>query len=428
MQQSFLALTQIGNTSSSLSKKAILAANRDNKVLKQILELTYNPYKIFNVGKAHLANDYKRFRAFEGFAFSRNDVSLEERIIRELYMMANRPSIDEAGIQRMLFFFSYCEKEFEEQPDIVDWIKKILSKDLRIGISVKTINAVFPNLIPEFNVQLAEPFERKVTQAYEEPKYDGVRLIAISDIANNKVNMFSRKGMAVSGYNQIESEVLAIAKNIARDIMLDGEVIGANFDATMNDLFSKSNNKVANYMVFDGMGRNSFEAHNSTTLRSRKYWLELIISGNSNTFVKLVPYNYYEDFSNTSDETLMKLCDKHIANGFEGAMIKDANSKYAFKRTYDWQKVKRFHSIDVLVVDTIEGTGKYEGMVGALVIEYQYKGKTIKCKVGSGFTDEQRQLGHHYWTGIIVEVKYQEITKDGMLRFPVFMRLRPDKQ
>ena len=234
--------------------------------------------------------------------------------------------------------------------------------------------------------------------------------------------------MAVTGYNQIEAEVLYIAKNIGYDIMLDGEVIGANFDATMNDLFSKSNNKVANYMVFDGMSRKAFEANTSMSLKSRKAWLEILILGNSNTFVKLVPYNYYEDFSKTSDETLMKLCDKHIAAGFEGAMIKDANSKYAFKRTYDWQKVKRFHSIDCKVVGIEEGTGRNEGAMGALVIEYNIKGKNYKCKVGSGFSDEQR-AGFFYNApiGIFIEVKYQEITKDGMLRFPVFMRLRPDK-
>lgn len=62
-------------------------------------------------------------------------------------------------------------------------------------------------------------------------------------------------------------------------------------------------------------------------------------------------------------------------------------------------------------------------------IRISNEGKEVR--VGSGFSDEQRVT---YWNqkddvkGCIAEVKYQGVTKDGSLRFPTFLRLRPDKE
>jgi len=75
----------------------------------------------------------------------------------------------------------------------------------------------------------------------------------------------------------------------------------------------------------------------------------------------------------------------------------------------------------------IEGTGKYVGQLGA--VECLLQNKQI-VRVGSGFKDDERTK---LWEraselpGQYIEVKYQEKTKDGSLRFPVFLRFRKDK-
>lgn len=95
-----------------------------------------------------------------------------------------------------------------------------------------------------------------------------------------------------------------------------------------------------------------------------------------------------------------------IARGYEGLV---------FDRLY---KVKPFETYDVKVIDILPGTKKYKGKMGAVM--------TDMGKVGTGFTDKQRDLGD-YWLGRLIEVKCLHLTKNGKFRHPRFVRERPDK-
>ena len=114
----------------------------------------------------------------------------------------------------------------------------------------------------------------------------------------------------------------------------------------------------------------------------------------------------------------------------EGLMI---NTDVPYRRTRHKGilKVKRFYTMDLPIIRCEAGTGRLKGTLGAFVLEY--KGNEVK--VGSGFTDEQREK---FWqkrddlTGTLCEVKYKEISQDkgtGLesLQFPVFVGLRTDK-
>lgn len=87
--------------------------------------------------------------------------------------------------------------------------------------------------------------------------------------------------------------------------------------------------------------------------------------------------------------------------------------------------------MDLPIIRCEEGNGRLEGTLGAFVLNY----KDNEVRVGSGFTDEQRQA---FWSqadnllGVLCEVKYKEISSDKStgqesLQFPVFMGLREDK-
>ena len=105
-----------------------------------------------------------------------------------------------------------------------------------------------------------------------------------------------------------------------------------------------------------------------------------------------------------------ELLNKAIALGYEGLVIRHAGNMY---------KVKKSYTEDLLVTGFTKGTGKYEGMMGALL--------TDMGKVGTGFTDKERKKTN-YWVGKIIEVSFMEKTADNKLRHPAFVRLREDKK
>ena len=85
-----------------------------------------------------------------------------------------------------------------------------------------------------------------------------------------------------------------------------------------------------------------------------------------------------------------------------------------------------FSGYDVEIKGMLEGTGRHEGKLGSFVIDY--KGKEVR--VGSGLTDilrEELWIDRERHVGRIIEVRYQEETPDGSLRFPTFVCFRTDK-
>lgn len=112
---------------------------------------------------------------------------------------------------------------------------------------------------------------------------------------------------------------------------------------------------------------------------------------------------------------------------WEGLMVRNGDSPYEFKRSGNLRKIKQFKDIELPILDIQEGTGKYEGTLGA--IKVLYKNNTVS--VGSGFTDEQRDRIWNNWNEYkdkYLKIKYFEESKDEKgnlsLRFPTFLAFR----
>jgi DNA ligase-1 len=126
--------------------------------------------------------------------------------------------------------------------------RRVLIKDLRCGVSEKTINKIakkFPKYaIPIFSCPLAHDsanHEKKMIGKKQiEIKLDGVRVLTI--IRQNKVEMFSRNGKQFHNFGHIISEIEnAIKEDPAPyDLVLDGEVMSANFQDLMKQVHRKS--------------------------------------------------------------------------------------------------------------------------------------------------------------------------------------------
>ena len=111
-----------------------------------------------------------------------------------------------------------------------------------------------------------------------------------------------------------------------------------------------------------------------------------------------------------------------VAGGGEGIMLRAPKSKYTVgKRSRLLLKVKEFHDAEAEVVAHVPGRGKHAGRLGALRVRCPTTG--VEFKVGTGLNDAQRAAPPS--VGALITYRYQERTRSGAPRFPVFMRVRP---
>jgi DNA ligase-1 len=103
----------------------------------------------------------------------------------------------------------------------------------------------------------------------------------------------------------------------------------------------------------------------------------------------------------------------------EGIMLRRPGSEYETRRSSSLLKVKVFHDAEARVVGHQPGEGKHRGRLGALECVTP---KGVAFKVGTGFTDAQREDPPR--VGTMVTYSYQELTRDGVPRFPAFVAAR----
>jgi len=328
------------------------------------------------------------------------------------------------------------------------WYRRILIKDLRCGVSEKTINKVVEKkyanyAIPVFGCQLAHDsanHEGKVAgKKLIEVKLDGVRVITIVR-ADGRVDMFSRNGKELANFSHIAEQISRVvkAKSTSKDmdLVLDGEIMSGSFQDLMKQVHRKDNVKAGDAILnlFDVLPLADFEKgvyNKDQTTRSSmvKFWVETNQEQLPN--VTCVANELVDLDSKMGQTRFKEINAKAVAGGYEGIMIKDPEAPYECKRTVAWLKLKPFIEVSLEVKSLEEGTGRNIGRLGALVCEGMDDGKSIQVNVGSGFSDHDRDT---FWNsgsevlGQIVEVRADAVTKnqDGSfsLRFPRFLRFR----
>ena len=321
-----------------------------------------------------------------------------------------------------------------------DWYRRILIKDLRCGVSEKTVNKVVPDCVPVFTCQLAHDsanHEKKMTGKKQiEVKLDGVRVITV--IQGNKVEMFSRNGKQFHNFGHIIEEIERVVKldPAPYDLVLDGEVMSNNFQDLMKQVHRKDNVSADDAVLhlFDCVPLEDFQKGVWNKPQSVRSQLVLHWVAKHQTLLTHVQALEWEEVDLDTEEgqsRFVALNKAAVDGGYEGVMIKDVDAPYECKRSHAWLKAKPFIEVTLSVTDVEEGTGRNEGRLGALVCSGKDDGKDIRVNVGSGFTDDNRST---FWTdrnallGQLVEVRADAVTQnqDGTysLRFPRFKTFR----
>ena len=131
-------------------------------------------------------------------------------------------------------------------------------------------------------------------------------------------------------------------------------------------------------------------------------------------------------FKLASHQALQAMLAKTVKNGGEGLMLHRGASLYKGQRTDDLLKLKIHEDAEARVISHVPGKGKYEGKLGALLVEMPAfeGGPARRFKLGTGFTDAQRQ--NPPAVGTTVTYRFRGINDSGIPRFASFMRVRED--
>ena len=422
MKEVLEIINQIKATSSRNEKEAILKQHKDNEDLRYILDVVYNPYIILGIKDKKLKKMIDRADGFKN-KFGDDFKALIE------YLKQNNTGRD----YDVRLAAEFLRATFDEE--LYDFYWEVITKQLKIGATAKSINTAFgEQFIPQFDVMLAKKFEDeehkvKGKEFVITEKLDGMRTIMI--VENGNVTFFSRQGQPITGLVEIAQDAKFLPDNV-----YDGELLIHNADDYKDRDVLQETLKIARkdgekrglvLHLFDMIPINEFKLGKSkATYHKRKEELNFIVEKLNSPYIKIVPNLYVgKDL-----DVIPKLLEEMNQKGKEGLMLNVSDGKYQCKRTDVLLKIKSMNTMDCKIIGFEDGTGKYEGMLGALILDY--KGYELRC--GSGFTDEDRKEiwnNKEKYLGKIAEIQYfrESHNQDGGLSvsFPVFICIRHDK-
>lgn len=280
---------------------------------------------------------------------------------------------------------------------------------------------------------------------FYELKYDGYR--ALAQVSKGKAELISRNG---NSFTRMYQSLAAELSKIKEDVVLDGEVViedrqgRSDFQLLQN--YGTTREGILKFYVFDLLYLNGHRLEDFT-LRERK---ELLAAFFENYKLKNIFNSPYQTGGGK------KLFDELSKKNYEGIIAKNPESLYRGGRRSDsWLKVKTIQSGEAVIAGYTlpQNSRKY---FGSLILG-EYDGNTLKYigNCGTGFTDASlKELhsafeklktkdcpfpetpkmsgpkGKAVWIlpELVCNVKFSERTDNGILRIPVFMGLRLDKE
>jgi bifunctional non-homologous end joining protein LigD len=272
-----------------------------------------------------------------------------------------------------------------------------------------------------------------------EIKWDGYR--AVADLSKKQPLFYSRNGISfLSKFNSITEDF----SQQKHQMILDGEIVA--YDENGKPSFQllqqigDNPNLALTYQVFDLLWLNGHSTEELPLIHRKELLKDALIETDLIKFCDHVPEKGIEFFNQMKKMQL------------EGMIAKKADSVYTENsRSTDWLKIKFTNTEEAIICGFTEPKGSRQGF-GALILGKYIDGKLIYSgHTGTGFNNELLNQIHERlkklvvksspfetvpktnmpvtWTKpeLVCEIKFSEITKDGMFRHPVFVAIREDK-
>lgn len=448
IELAFAALRQVKSETSTNNKVNILKANSDNKALQSMLYNTFNSFKQYYIKQLPDVTPAMRpIQASNLEAFDMLLCKLDRRVVKDI-----KGTVAE--------FLARCNEEEQS------WYRKVLLRNLEIGITQKGVNTAWPGFIPVYEVQLAESVkditltDKKTLNRLPalfvlQYKIDGYRL-NLHKFDDGTVSIKTRSGLPVTGYTRLEEEA---GMYLPAGRVYDGEMVSPQlfawieqnmladrgekiadrqlFQDAMRKCFSKEIGKDGIFNIFDVVKMSEWESQKAAeSYKSRLAFLnddvKAALELNNLTQMTIVPTSRIFNKNNPDDMAeVIRIFHKFLSWGWEGLMIKSVESPYEWKRTKNLQKMKLMDTADLEVLSVVEGEGAGRGMAGKLVCSY--KGTVLNIGTGKMTADEKKLFfeNPNLIIGKTVEVAYQaeSIGTNGepVLDFARYLSTRKDK-
>lgn len=411
---------QLMQTGSSIEKSLIVTANALNKEFIANLIFLSDKNIVTGLSKAKLKKNI--------------DKSLEYVVLNSWsecmqYVKDHNTGSDVDILTVQQFIIS-------QEPSDKWFYEGMVTKSIRIGMTVKSINKAIPGLINTYNTQQGYLIDDKHAPENGETFILTEKLNGINGgFLDSKC--ISRQGKPIHGMGHIVREIEQLELG---NMYLNGELIRINSDHIPDEENFRLTYAMANtlddtdktdieFVFYEVLTKDEFFAglSNETYLkRFKKYQLiQKRIEELKLKYIRFVPV-YYVGNDISQIQVWLNYADEH---GKEGIML-NKDTLWENRRNYGLLKIKTFKHADLRCKAVEEGNGKNEGRLGNIIVDY--KGQDLG--VGGGFTDEQRI---YYWRhpeaiiGKIIMVKYktESNNKDGgtSLQFPTFVCVREDK-
>lgn len=445
------AINLIARTSSYSDKQYLLKRNEFVHGFKDILKFIYDPYTRTGISKAKFAKVLSIDKALGQYEFGKyKPIDYSDMIA---YFKTHTTGSD-ADLEMAARFYN-CTKVL--QPEATELAKAIITQDLKIGVTATTLNNVFGcDFIPKIGCMLGTlygdvgPTKTKWPCIVTE-KLDGIRRILVKE--NGACRCYSRSGHEDTGLVEIMAEATYLPDNA----VYDGELLAkgtykdniALRQATNSIANSKGNRTGLTFNVFDMIPLDEFKAGVSHyDAKARKTLLSATLMDDSlqilepdNWAMLIQAFGIHQALTAIKPVPILGLVNsmKEVepivseiwARGGEGVMLNTTSGHYEIKRSKELLKVKHTEERVLNVIDLIEGSGKFEDTLGALIVDYNGH----RLGVGSGFTDAQRDQvwdNPTEYIGRAVEIEtFGESTNalgEKSLNCPIFKRFVGDEE
>ncbi|MFA5706717.1 MAG: hypothetical protein WDA41_10220 [Candidatus Neomarinimicrobiota bacterium] len=413
-------LELLESASGRLEKETLLRKNHADILLRDVFVSAYNPYITYGIKK-----------------WGKVPEGTSDDLAHFVYDLLPK-------LQARFLTGNVARREVEKELSILThlaqkWAERILRKNLRVGVQVKTINKIWQDSITPFEVQLADKVTARTKDGafiidetlpyplWVEPKFDGLRCIAIKD--QGIVSLFTRNGTQLETLPGLQEAIASLPIN---NVVFDGEAMGSDWNESNSVLMSTKSRKDQQnitYHIFDIVNLEEwFKRECTDTFADRRITLQAVLSPEAVA-------NAAQHFSLSltpgvivnNDGELYQTYVERLDEGHEGVMVKELDAPYAFKRGSNMKKLKPSTTYEGVVVGWYEGRldTKRAGKVGGLEVMLA---NGVITRVGGGFSDlelrEIEESGDH-WSGRVVECEAQPpLTDDGKMRFPRYIRQR----